>query len=123
MKQSYSSLALTKQIGLPKIEQKLSSDNVQTFLKRKNCLKFDEQAGGEIVEEELSDATVEDDSNVLNSGEDGDDEQTPKHNHPRNPPLTRSVGLSRLQALPKKTEAIGSYARLKRNAPINVALA
>jgi len=64
---------------------------------------------------------VGDDSNVLNSGEDGDDEQTPRHNHPKNPPLTRSVGLARLQA--KKTEAIGSYTRLKRNAPIKVALA
>jgi len=42
VKQSYSSLAVTKQVGLPKIEQKLSSDNVQSFLKRKNCLKFDE---------------------------------------------------------------------------------
>ena len=83
------------------------------------------------MEQEISDATEEvDDSNIINSGEDGDDELTPKHNHPKNPPLTRSVGMARLQCMKglafkgvqKKTEVI-SYAKIRRNAPIKVGLA
>ena len=145
-----------EQLVLPKIQQKLSSDDMHSFLQRKNCQKYiqsakDEQAGGEIFEaaiaeedeynvssqqeeggcdDDVSDVSgdEEEDSNIPHSGEDGDDEQTPKHNQPKNPPISRPVGMARLQGLKtgvqlqRKTEVI-NYAKIRRNAPIKVTLA